>query len=112
LAQKMSDRRRLITDRLLKSMPPAPKGRRRGIWDSREVGLGLRIGNRADPDPQRRGKAGRIVFQLFARFQKGSAPTRRVIGVYPALSLGEARATAGEWKSLIANGLDPAVVEG
>src|SRR5215510_10254312 len=104
----MSDRR-LITDRLLKSLPPAPKGTRTEIWDSRVSGFGLRVSDRRDPDPQRRGKAAKVTFILFARFQVGAAPTRRVIGTYPAISLDEARQTAGEWRSIVAKGIDPAV---
>jgi hypothetical protein len=68
----MSDRR-LITDRLLKSLRPAPKSTRSEIWDSREPGFGLRISDREDRDPQRRGKAGKITFQLYARFQREAA---------------------------------------
>ena len=106
----MSDRR-LITDRLLKSLRPAPKSTRSEIWDSREPDFGLRISDREDRDPQRRGKAGKITFQLYARFQRDATPSRRSIGVYGAISLEEARRTAGEWKSLIAKGIDPAVIE-
>jgi hypothetical protein len=101
----MSDRR------LLKSQRPAPKSTRREIWDSREPGFGLRIFDREDRDPQRQGKAGKITFQLYARFQRDAAPSRRSIGVYGFISLEAARRTAGEWKSLIAMGIDPAVVE-
>jgi hypothetical protein len=48
---------------------------------------------------------------LYARFAPGAAPTRRTIGVYGAVSLEQARHTAGEWRSLIAKGIDPAVIE-
>ena len=106
----MSDRR-LITDRLLKSLPPAPRGQRVEVWDSRLPGFGIRITDAVDADPARRSKAGRISFVLFTRFAAGAAPTRRVIGTYGAISLEEARHTAGEWRSLIAKGIDPAVVE-
>jgi Arm DNA-binding domain len=71
----------------------------------------LRISDRKDRDPQRRGEAGKITFQLYARFQRDAAPSRRSIGVYGAISLEKARRAAGEWKSLIAKGIDPAVVE-
>ena len=64
-----------------------------------------------DVDPARRGKAGKISFILFTRFSPGAAPTRRVIGTYGAVSLEDARRTAGEWRSLIARGIDPAVIE-
>jgi integrase len=52
-----------------------------------------------------------IYFMLRARFPKAPAPTRRTIGTYGAVSLEQARRTAGEWRSLLAKGIDPAVVE-
>jgi integrase len=106
----MADRK-LITDRLLKSLPPAPRGQRVELFDSRVPGFGIRVGDIVDADPSRRGKAGKISFILYARFSAGAAPTRRVIGTYGAVSLEAARHTAGEWRSLIDKGIDPAVVE-
>ena len=63
--------------------------------------------------PTRRGAARpeSITFVLYARFAPGAAPTRRTIGTYGAITLEEARRTAGEWRCLIAKGIDPAVVE-
>jgi integrase len=106
----MADRR-LLTDRFLKSLPPAPKGTRIEIFDARLPGFGIRISDAVDADPARRGKAGRISFILRARFSSGAAPTRRPIGTLGAITLEEARRTAGEWRSLIAKGIDPQVVE-
>ena len=74
-------------------------------------GFGIRITDTEDADPARRGKAGKITFVLYARFTRGAAPTRRTIGTYGAITLEDARRTAGEWRSLIAKGIDPAVVE-
>ena len=106
----MADRR-LLTDRFLKALPPAPRGQRVEVFDARLPGFGIRISDTKDADPARRGKAGRITFVLFTRFAPGAAPTRRVIGIYGAITLEEARRTAGEWRSLIAKGIDPAVIE-
>jgi Arm DNA-binding domain len=106
----MADRR-LLTDRFLRSLAPAPPGERVEILDARLAGFGIRISDAEDSDPARRGKAGKITFIPFARFAPGTAPTRRVIGVYGAITLEEARRTAGEWRSLIAKGVDPAVAE-
>ena len=106
----MADRK-LITDRFLKSLPPAPRGQRVEVFDARVPGFGIRISDTKDVDPARRGKAGKISFMLYARFSAGTAPTRRVIGTYGAITLEEARRTAGEWRSLIDKGIDPAVVE-
>ena len=106
----MADKR-LLTDRLLKSLPPSPRGQRVEVFDSRVPGFGIRVSDIKDADPARRGKAGRISFVLFARFSPGAAPTRRTIGTYGAITLEQARSTAGEWRSLIAKGIDAEVVE-
>ena len=73
----------------------------------------MRVTDLKDANPARRGKAGKIIVVLYARFAPGSAPTRRTIGVYgdDAVSLEQARRTAGEWRSLIARGIDPKVIE-
>ena len=106
----MADKR-LLTDRFLRSLPPAPRGQRVEVFDARLPCFGIRISDAKDADPARRGKAGKITFVLRARFLSGAAPTRRPVGVYGAITLEEARRTAGEWRSLIAKGVDPAVVE-
>jgi hypothetical protein len=106
----MADKR-LLTDRYLRSLQPAPAGTRIEVWDSRVPGFGIRITDTGDTDPVRRGKAGRIAFVLYARFAPGAAPTRRVIGTYGAIALEDARRTAGEWRSQIDKGLDPAIAE-
>jgi hypothetical protein len=106
----MADKR-LLTDRYLKALPPAPKGQRDEVWDARLPGFGIRITDAKDADPARRGKAGKITFMLRARFSTGADPTRRTIGTYGAITLEQARNTAGEWRSSIAKGIDPAIVE-
>jgi hypothetical protein len=45
----MADRR-LLTDRYLKALPPAPKGDRDEVWDSRLPGFGIRITDAQDAD--------------------------------------------------------------
>ena len=103
--------RRFLTDRYLRSLPPAKRGHRAEVWDGRLPGFGIRVYDSRDTDPARRGKAGRIVFILYARFARGAAPTRRAIGIYGGITLQDARRIAGEWRSLIERGIDPAVVE-
>ena len=105
----MADRK-LITDRFLKAFAPAPPGQRIEIFDSRLAGFGVRVTDLKNANPARRGKAGRI---LYARFTPGAASTRRPIGVYgdDAVPLEQARRTAGEWRSLVARGIDPKVIE-
>ncbi|MGY4434858.1 integrase [Bradyrhizobium sp. F1.13.1] len=105
--------RRLLTDRFLRSLPPARRGHRGEVFDARLPGFGIRISDTVDADPTRRGKAGRISFILYGRFAPGAAPARRTIGVYgeDAMRLEDARRIAGEWRSQIARGIDPAVIE-
>ena len=105
--------RRLLTDRFLRSLPPAPRGQRVEVFDARLPGFGIRISDAKDADPARRGKAGKITFILYARFAPGAAPARRTIGIYgaDAMRLEDARRIAGEWRSQIARGIDPAVIE-
>ena len=78
---------RMITDRFLRSLRPAPRGQRIEVFDTRVPGFGIRVSDSKDSDPARRGKAGRITFMLYARFTADTAPTRRVIGTYGAFTL-------------------------
>ena len=104
---------RLLTDRFLRSLAPAPRGKRVEVFDARLPCFGIRISDAKDADPARRGKAARIAFILYARFAPGAAPARRTIGIYGAdsMRLEDARRIAGEWRSQIARGIDPAVIE-
>jgi integrase len=108
----MADKR-LLTDRFLRSLPPAPRGQRVEVFDARLPSFGIRISDTKDADPARRGKAGKITFILYARFAPGAAPARRTIGIYgaDAMRLEDARRIAGEWRSQVARGVDPAVIE-
>jgi integrase len=101
----------LLTDRFLRSLPPAPRGHRVEVFDVRLPGFGIRISDTKDADPARRGKAGKVTFILYARFAPGAAPARRTIGINGAITLEVARGIAGEWRSQVARGIDPAVVE-
>src|SRR5262245_26274112 len=100
----------MLTDRFLRSLAPAPKGKRVWHWNSRVSGFGVAVADLEDPDPARRGKAGKITFVLYARFQADASPTRRPIGTYGAISLEEARDIAGQWRSLVDKGIDPAAI--
>ena len=113
MAHKTHKKRRLLTDRYLRSLPPAPRGKRVEVFDARLPCFGIRISDAKDADPARRGKAGKITFILYARFAPGAAPARRTIGIYgaDAMRLEDARRIAGEWRSQVARGIDPAVVE-
>lgn len=101
--------KKYLADRALKALPPAKPGTRYEIWDTVLPGFGVRVSDA--PDKWRPGKAGRIMFVLYARFPSSPCPSRRALGLYGALSLAQAREKASEWLALIRKGVDPAVVE-
>ncbi len=93
-----------LTDRYLKSCKP--KAKPYDVWDKVTPGLGIRV----------LGSANRpvLTFMLMARFpdkadptRRAHHPTRRALGRYGALTLGDARAKARQWHELIAAGVDP-----
>jgi integrase len=89
--------RKGLTDRLLKSLKPAKPGKHYDRWE--QDGLGVRVSDK-----------GTKTFVLMARVHgPDSYPTRRAIGHYPSISLADARATAAQWRRLIAQGKDPAI---
>ncbi|HEY4981611.1 MAG TPA: integrase family protein [Pseudolabrys sp.] len=98
-----------IADRTLKALPPAKRGERYEVWDTRLPGFGVRVGD--DVDKARPGKAGRIAFILYTRFPGHAHPARRTLGQYGAITLEQARAKAGDWLAMIRKGIDPAVAE-
>jgi integrase len=104
--------RKNLTDRTLKSLPPAKPGARYEVYDTGLPAFGVRVS--ADVDTATR-KASRIAFVLYARFGGTRSPGRRRLGFYrggaPTLTLEEARAKAREWLALIDQGHDPAVLE-
>ena len=105
----MDGNRRFLTDRFLRSLPPAKRRQRVEIWDTIVPGFGIRVYDIKDNGAARQGRKDQLrpVRPLLA----GAAPTRRVIGVYPAITLEDARRAAGKWGGQIARGIDPRVVE-
>jgi integrase len=89
-----------LTDRTLKSLKPAPAGKRYDIFDSVVPGLGIRVTDK-----------GQRTFVLVKRLPGAKNPTRRALGEYGALSLEGARQKARGWIELIGKGTDPAHVE-
>jgi integrase len=84
-----------LTDRTLSAAKP-----RAGIYDihdTAEPGLRLRVH-----------PGGKKTFVLVARYPTHpDHATRRALGVYPTMSLAEARDKARDWKKLIAKDVDP-----
>ena len=88
--------RQTLTDRTLKALKPAPAGGRYEIFDAVVPSMGVRVTDK-----------GKRSFVLLARFPGSNNPTRRALGAYPALELGEARDKAREWLALLEKGIDP-----
>jgi integrase len=101
--------KRFLTDRLLRSLKPAPKGNKVETYDTLIPGFGIIVGDAEDGT--RPGKAAKINFFLYTRFSLGSAPTRRKIGTYGGVTLARAREIAAEWRASIDRGVDPAAAE-
>jgi integrase len=87
-----------LTDRKLQSLKR--KDKRYEVMDSDVPGFGVRVS-----------EAGQKSFILIARYPGSPNPTRRALGEYPSLSLGEARERAKDWRGLIRKGIDPKVEE-
>ena len=90
-----------LTDRFIRSRPPAPAGGRDEYLDSVVPGLALRITD-----------TGHKSFVLIARFPTHPKnPTRRAIGKYGAVGLEGARIRARQWLEMIERSIAPAVEE-
>jgi integrase len=89
--------KKTLTDRFLKSVPAAPKGKHADFADSIVPGLAVRVSG-----------TGQKTFVLLNRFPGRKNPTRRALGSYPAMSIEKARTRARGWLDLIQRGIDPA----
>jgi integrase len=92
--------RKVLTDRGVKALKAAPKGKRYEVMDAIVPGMGIRVTERAQK-----------TFMLVARFGGARNPTRRALGEYGALTLEQARAKARTWLEAILKGQDPARLE-
>jgi integrase len=98
-----------FTDRTLKALAPARKGKRYELFDTIIPGFGVRVND--EKDRARPGKAGRIGFVLYTRFPGSPHPSRRALGRYGAITLEQARAKAVQWRAMIDKGIDPTIAE-
>jgi integrase len=80
-----------LTDRYLKSLRPAPKGKRVVVWDGASPSFGLRVTD-----------CGVVSFFVQRRQAGKPTPVRVTLGTYPHTSLAQARvAAAGALKALV-----------
>ena len=66
--------------------------------DAEARGLGVRVNDR-----------GRKTFILIARYPGSQNPSRRTLGEYPDMTLGEARDEARRWRKMLHEGVDPRI---
>ena len=99
--------KQVLTDRTIKALRPAPKGKRIDHMDAVVPGFGIRVTDKARGD----GRAAQRTFVLVARFPGSTNPARRALGTYGELTLEQAREKARGWHALIGRGIDPADAE-
>jgi integrase len=88
--------KKTLSDRGLRALKPAPKGKRYVVMDTEVPGFGVRVTER-----------GTRTFILAARFPGSPHFTRREIGEFGALGLADARQRARQWREMIRQGIDP-----
>ena len=89
-------RRAVFTDRLLKSLKPAPAGKRVVCWDAAKPAFGCRVTDR-----------GVVSFFVIRRMPGNPRPIRVVLGRYPDLSLAKARRLASTALGDLVSGVHP-----
>jgi integrase len=88
--------KRNITDKFVRSLKPAPSGKRFEQFDKAIPSFGVRVTDK-----------GHKTFVVYTRWPGSSAPTRREVGDAKKLSLADARKTARAWLNLVEQGIDP-----
>jgi integrase len=89
-------KRVVLTDRYLKSLKPAPVGKRVVHWDTARPSFGCRITDR-----------GVVSFFVMRRMRGKSQPVRVVLGRYPEIGLAQARKLATAAISDLVAGVHP-----
>jgi integrase len=88
-----------LTDRAISALSPADTGKRYDVTDTVVPGFLVRVTD-----------SGSKTYALYARFQPGAGPTRRIIGDVGAVTLKAARDIARDWRESIRRGVDPGEV--
>src|SRR5262245_34888970 len=92
--------KRILTDKFILGLKPAPAGQRHIAHDALVPGLGVRVTSN-----------GHKTFILGARYPGSNNFVRRELGEVGAITLAAARDKAREWLALIKAGKDPRNVE-
>jgi integrase len=87
---------KVLTDRRLQALGPAPAGKRVLVPDGIVPGLSVRVTDR-----------GTKTFVLVRRYPGSNNPAPRALGEYGALTLEQARSKARLWLDLVQKGIDP-----
>jgi integrase len=89
--------KKALTDRTIRGLKPASRGKRTLVWDAQVPGLAVRVTDK-----------GKKTFTLVVRYPGSPNPAPRSLGAYGAITLEAARSKARDWLALIAKGDDPA----
>jgi integrase len=95
-----TDHRKNLTPTLINGLKKARKDERYQVMDAQVPGFGVRVTEK-----------GHKTFILRIRYPGSSTPSRREIGNCVDITLTAAREKARKWRSLVAQGIDPAVEE-
>jgi integrase len=88
--------KKVLTDRAIQALKPAPAGKRLLVWDAQVPGLGVRVTD-----------TGQKTFVLVTRYPGDRNPSPRALGTYGVMTLEAARIRGREWLGLIGTGVDP-----
>jgi integrase len=95
-----TEHRKNLTPTMISGLRPAPEGTRYQIMDAQVPGFGVRVTD-----------TGNRTFILRTRYPGSSSPSRREIGSCADINLTDAREKARKWRSMVGQGIDPAVQE-
>jgi hypothetical protein len=95
-----TDHRVNLTDSRVRSLKPAPEGKRYQIMDAQVPGFGVRVTD-----------GGTKTFILRTRYPGSDSPARRELGRVGVMTLADAREKANIWRGLVAKGIDPSIQE-
>jgi integrase len=95
-----TDHRKNLTPTLIAGLKPAPEGQRYQVMDAQVPGFGIRVTD-----------TGHKAFILRTRYPGNANPARREIGNCADMSLTDARDRARKWRSMVKEGIDPAIEE-